>query len=124
MIVLDTDVLINFLRGDLATKDILFSINEPLATTVINAYELMRGAITIKKQKTIKEFIETINLLPLDKKATFIATDIYLHLRKSGTIINELDILIAAITVANDGTLFTYNIRHFERIPQLNLLKV
>ncbi len=47
--------------------------------------------------------------------------DIKTHLRRKGKIINDADILIASIVMANDGILVTNNTAHFERIPNLKL---
>ena len=124
MIVLDTDVLILFLRGDPVIKKILFSMNEPFSTTVINAYELLRGATTIKRRKVIEDLLGSLTILPLDEKSVFKAVEIYLFLKEKGLPVNEMDILIAAITVAKDAKLYTRNVKHFSRIPSLELVNV
>jgi predicted nucleic acid-binding protein len=36
---------------------------------------------------------------------------------------SNTDILLAAIVMRNDGTLYTNNLRHFESIPHLKLLR-
>jgi tRNA(fMet)-specific endonuclease VapC len=40
-------------------------------------------------------------------------------LRGAGQIIDDFDILIAAITLSNDGVLVTNNIEHFKRVERL-----
>jgi tRNA(fMet)-specific endonuclease VapC len=42
-------------------------------------------------------------------------------LRRAGNIIPDLDLLIAATAVVNGCTLMTRNLRHFQRIPGLQL---
>jgi tRNA(fMet)-specific endonuclease VapC len=42
-------------------------------------------------------------------------------LRRSGQLIADLDLLIAATALHHDLTLLTRNVRHFARIPGLRL---
>jgi predicted nucleic acid-binding protein len=42
-------------------------------------------------------------------------------LRREGQLISDSDILIAATALEHDLILFTYNIRHFNHIPNLKL---
>ncbi len=42
-------------------------------------------------------------------------------LKESGCIIEDFDILIASIAIANDCILVTNNVRHFERIDSIQL---
>ena len=42
-------------------------------------------------------------------------------LRRSGELIADFDLLIAATALHHDLTLLTFNLRHFERIPDLKL---
>jgi predicted nucleic acid-binding protein len=42
-------------------------------------------------------------------------------LRRTGNIISDLDILIAATAIQHNLTLVTRNIKDFERIPDLNI---
>jgi len=57
----------------------------------------------------------------LDAHAINIATEIYADLRKRGITIGDVDIFIAAIVIANNGTLITNNTKHFENIEQLKV---
>ena len=43
------------------------------------------------------------------------------HLRKNGSMIGNMDLLIAAHALSLDATLITNNTHEFERIPNLNL---
>jgi predicted nucleic acid-binding protein len=42
-------------------------------------------------------------------------------LRRRGELIADFDLLIAATALHHDLTLLTFNLRHFERIPELRL---
>lgn len=58
----------------------------------------------------------------MDDKAAGIAAEIYRYLCKRGQKIENDDIFIAAITLANDAILITDNVKHFERVPNLKVV--
>jgi tRNA(fMet)-specific endonuclease VapC len=60
--------------------------------------------------------------LPMSEKCWDKAVDIYAVLTKSGKIIDDADILIAAYCIVNGYTLVTNNIQHFERVDGLKLV--
>jgi len=62
------------------------------------------------------------DVLTIDDLVIEIASDIYADLRKNGITIDEGDILIAAIVIANNGTLVTNNTKHFGNIKQLKVV--
>ena len=84
-------------------------------------YEVVRGLEAINAKRKIKEFLamyEKMEHLPLDMKAIERAIDIYVNLHK-GHQIEDNDIYIAAIAMANDCTLVTANEKHFSRVEGL-----
>ena len=60
-------------------------------------------------------------LLPLDLSALDISSSIYQDLRSKGTLLEDADILIAGIAIANNAVLVTRNTRHFARVEGLRL---
>jgi len=50
-----------------------------------------------------------------------IAATLYAYLRRLGTPLDDMDLLIAGIAIENDMTLVTHNMKHFSRIPGLKL---
>ena len=59
--------------------------------------------------------------MPLTTDLTTISGDIYANLRKKGTPVDDIDILIAGIAIANDLVLVTNNRRDFEKIEGLEI---
>ena len=57
----------------------------------------------------------------LDQPGLDKAVEIYADLRQRGMLIEDADILMAAIALVNDLTLVTNNTSHFSRIPGLQL---
>ena len=128
MVVLDTDILIGFLRNN---KEAVSKISELLAkhvilfTTSINTAELYFGAYLSEKTKenleTIEKLIKTINIIPFELNHSKIYGEIRSDLQKKGEIINELDIFIATIAIEKDLPIITRNTKHFDRIMKLTV---
>jgi tRNA(fMet)-specific endonuclease VapC len=123
LIVLDTDVIVDFLRGlPAATKLVerLEGEGEELATTALNVAEAWRGASG--QERLLDEFLGALIVLPLDAAAARRAGAFLAILDRSGRPLPELDALIAAITLENGARLATWNTRHFARVPGLQLV--
>lgn len=124
MVCLDTDFLVAYLRKDFAAKsklEELESVQEPLHTTIINAYELYKGAYKSKDSNSelakVNTLLDAFFLLALDRDSAKAAG----ALDDKSNPIGESDLLIASIALANKQTLITRNKKHFERIPGLQV---
>jgi predicted nucleic acid-binding protein len=123
MAVFDTNLLINYLHGDKKAIETvgMYSKIGRLSITCINKYELMRGA-TLAGEMLLDELLSNFNVLYLDNSSIAIASNIYKKLRSNGKIIDDADILIASIAIANDEILITSD-KDFEHINS-KLIKV
>jgi len=97
---------------------------EPLKTTIITAYELLKGAASSSKprenMRLVKEMLSNINILTLSYGACEEASRIYVKLRRRGVVIGEFDLLIAAIAIHNDELLLSRD-KHFKLIEELKI---
>jgi tRNA(fMet)-specific endonuclease VapC len=59
--------------------------------------------------------------LPYDDRAADQFVRIRRHLESLGQMIGPYDVQIAAITLANQGTLVTHNVSEFSRVPGLSI---
>jgi predicted nucleic acid-binding protein len=125
-IVLDTDILIDFLRNKREAVLLVESLrNENLATTGINAFELFWGAYRAKSQlESVEKLLNSIIMLNTTKESMREAGRITASLDSQGNQINVGDLLIAAICKVNNYTIATNNKKHFERIEGLKLWPV
>lgn len=123
MIVADSDVLIDALRGrEPFRQRIAQEITaRSLATTVISAFELLSGARTSREKEKVERILRPILILPLDESASRLAAEMRLNLEARGNAIGMADYLIAAICVSRSFPLLTRNRAHFERISGLFL---
>jgi len=123
MIVADSDVLIDFLRGrdPMAARIELELKGRALATTAITAFELWAGARTKKHAGAVATLLGAMTILPLDEGGAQRGGDVRRELVGAGQDIGMADCLIAGICLVNDATLLTNNWRHFERIAGIRL---
>ena len=128
MIFLDSDILSYYFSGDAKIRDKIIEIlksKEPIALTVINVYEALKGfrwRKSTKKEIMFTKFLETVPVFTIDNEVTDLAADIYAELRKNGKTVGDADILIAAIIIRNNGKFVTNNTNHFKNIKKLNLI--
>jgi tRNA(fMet)-specific endonuclease VapC len=123
--VIDTDTIIYYLKGKQSVVDGFLRHFDTISTTMINVSELYFGAYNSEKikqnLKTIKEFTATLDTLEFCEKSAEIFGEQKAKLKVSGTIIADMDLMIASIAIANKHTLVTNNTKHFERIEGLKL---
>jgi tRNA(fMet)-specific endonuclease VapC len=130
MTILDTDIIVALLKGTPNAIQKITSIEEkgePISTTIITVYELIKGAYLSRMCEEnlakVTDSISNMQILDLTFHACEEAAKIYRDLKNKGTMIGEFDILIAAITIANNEELVTRD-EHFELlIPESKLFK-
>jgi len=127
MIFLDTNIISYYFNANIKIKEkILEAIEngEDICMTIINIYEILKGfkwRNNKKKEELFKEFLEDVLVFTIDYDVINIASDLYANFRKTGNVIGDADILIAAIVMRHNGILISNNIKHYEGIEGLQL---
>jgi len=124
LIVLDTDILIDFFSNvtpGAEVVSILISREEAVLTSV-SVFELCAGVEGKRRLKQIETLIQNLMILPLDVFEAVMAGKIYTQLKTKGQMIGTHDILIAAICLTNGLPLYTKNVIHFSKIEDLQVL--
>ncbi len=128
MICVDSDCIIDFLKGTPQAVQVVEHHKAELVTTEISRFEVLFG-IYSQKQPSLKEelaarsFFDSIQVLPLLQSGTESAAKILGNLARAGKIIEQNDALIAGIMVAHECTkILTRNVAHFRRIPELGVI--
>ena len=126
MYVLDTNTVSYFFRGDGRVPDRLLAIPpRDIALSAITTYELRFGVARVPKAKRLIEQLETllswVTILPFDDSVSQVAAKIRVELERAGQPIGPLDVLIAATSLAVNGTLVTRNVSEFSRVPELRV---
>ena len=124
---IDTNILSMFFRGHpqvvsgfQAYLDEYVTIN----LSVITYYEIISGLKHRDAQKQLGQFLEFASqntILSLTRKVEDIAAELYADLRKKGQPIDDIDLLIAGIAMANRLVVVTHNRKHFDRIAELEV---
>ncbi len=121
-IVLDTSVLVDFIRNDENTVSFVKSLSEKyeICTTDINIFELYYGAYlsknTDKNVASVKGLVSTMQVFSTTPESMEIAAKILAELDKKGQKIELKDILVAGICLVNSCPIATSNKKHFERM--------
>ena len=132
MACLDTTILIDLLGNKsayrekaLAKIDQLTQDGEPLYTTRFNLAELYVGIERSKsskaEEKLITQLLKFIQVLDFDERAARLFGQITAYLQMIGKPAGDMDVLIAATSLASTQKLITKNARHFKNIPQLKI---
>jgi len=122
---IDTDTISFFLRNnENVVKKFKQYLNkfERINLGIISYYEILSGLKYKDAQKQLNvflEFAEYNSIIPITTDSIEISADIYADLRKKGTLIDDIDILIAGIALSNNLILVTHNTSHFVRIDGL-----
>lgn len=126
-ILLDTDILIDLLRG---SEEVTQKINQLegrgtlLSTSTLNAFELFYGAYkTSNREENVeatRTLLDRLIIHDLDMAASEKAGEVQAYLEE-GTPLEFRDTLIASVALTQNITLYTRNTRHFQRIPRLKL---
>jgi tRNA(fMet)-specific endonuclease VapC len=123
MIIADSDVLIDFLRGhgEGARRVAIELKTRSFGTTAITAFEIRSGARTARQKKSVDTLLEAMTILPFGPEEARVAAEIRLQVESQGQPIGMADYMIAGTCIAADGVLVTRNRKHFQRIKGLKL---
>lgn len=99
--------------------------DQGVAVSIIAVAEVYEGAFnTADPQATLsgmREFLGDFAILPVSDPVVERFARTRATLRQQGQMIPDMDLLIASTALAADLTLITRNLRHFTRIPGLQL---
>jgi len=121
---IDTDVLIDAERGHPAAIAFVTAQQAALAVRVsaISAMELIVGCRNTSELTQVKRFVQSISVIPINPAISQTALDlIETYFLSHGLLIP--DALIAASALTHGLPLYTKNVRHFQMIPQLTVLR-
>jgi tRNA(fMet)-specific endonuclease VapC len=123
MTVADSDVLIDFLNGrEPACSRVRSELSTGrLATTSINAFELLSGALAKRDKKKVHTLLDALTILSVDGRAAELGARVRRDLEESGKGIGNADYLIAGVCLVHGAALLTRNLDHFRRVPELQI---
>ncbi len=125
MILLDTDVCIELLRGNRKVIEYRERESDSIAVSFMTVAELYYGARksgqATKNSRLVDEFLLTVNIqhstIPVAKRFGELKS----RLQLAGLSIEDADLFIAATSLESCEKLVTGNIRHYSRIEELRI---
>ena len=123
---LDTDWVIDFLRGRIAAHQLPTSLRSgELAISLVTYGEIYDGidqsADPINAEVGFLRLLRYLAIVPLDEASIRRFFQVRGELRRRGTPLEDLDLIVAATALHHNLTLVTRNRRHFARVPNLTL---
>ncbi len=128
MVIVDSDCIIQFLRGNkkaMACLESFFRGKNKPRTTVFTVSELYYGIylsqFSAKNLRDIKEFLVNFDVMPFTEEEAVLHAQIIADLDKRGKPVGDVDPYIASIVIQNDDDLVTRYIDHFKDIPRIKI---
>ena len=121
--IIDTDVLIWYLRGNTNARKII-SVNTPFKISVINYLELLQGMRDKNELRSLQKQLRiwSTEIIQINERISaysmFLVENYYLsHSMETA------DAIIAATAIENNDILLTANYKHYAYIPNIQLQK-
>ena len=113
-VLIDTDVAIDFLRGEAYAQPLLASLwrEGRAVVSVLTVYELTAG-MRDKEKTATGNFIDACQVEDVSADIAMRAGELYRKYRAKGVTLNSLDCLIAATALVKGCKVATRNLKHY-----------
>jgi predicted nucleic acid-binding protein len=118
MMLLDTCVVIDVLRGREAALAFVTALADAPYLSVITATEIVAGVRGAKERRQIEALLETYQVLDIGLEIAKLAGD-YVRLYGPSHNVDPIDALVAATAKTHDLPLATLNLKHFPMFEKL-----
>ena len=125
-ILIDTSIIIEFLRKKNKQNTILWKIKEDgfnCNISSITVFELYAGAITLRHVTDLKKILKWMEIISLTKDIAEQSAEIYKKLKKKNQLIEFRDIFIGATSIVLNIPIITFNEGDFKRIEGIRIYK-
>ena len=129
--IVDSDWAINCLKGNIAFLQKLTELNpEGVSISVIAVAEIYNGIYgsrsPIQDEQVFRMFLKEngITFLNIEEETALIFARELLRLRGQGTLIGNMDLLIAATALQHKLIVLTNNLRDFRRVEGLEIISI
>ena len=117
-LLIDTDVLIDYLRDKAEAVSYLESLTEPLLISVITVAELYAGVREGTERTKLEEFIRAFEMVPVSREIS-IKGGLYRRDHIKSHNFGLADALIAATAEIQQAKLVTLNSKHFPMLANV-----
>jgi predicted nucleic acid-binding protein len=123
MILLDTDVMVDILRGyEPAITWLTAVADDEIGIPGLVAMELIQGCQNMREQKRIEKALNVYSLYWLDPQGCDRALKSFASHHLSHNI-GLLDALIAETAISVDAELVTFNVKHYSVLKELKIIQ-
>ena len=117
-LLIDTDVLIDYLRDRAEAVSYLESLTESLLISVITMAELYAGVRKGAERTKLDEFVQAFEVVPVDREVA-IEGGLYRRDYMKSHNVGLADALIAATAESRQAALVTLNSKHFPMLANV-----
>ena len=123
-ICVDTDIVIDYLRGKHENQKILPAIIEKYNVHIspISVYELYYGGYYSGKLKPVEDVLAMMNTFDWTLEDSKKSAQLHASLSKAGEALSVKDVLIGGLCLSRSVPLITRNVEHFKRIKGLKVI--
>jgi len=115
---LDTDILVDLIRGHQPAVRLIDKLERKPAISVVTLLELVVGAKLRRDEAEIRRIESLLMVLPVDATIAWRAGEHCKHF-KAAHGLDDLDAIIAATAEHHELDLATLNVKHFPMFPRL-----
>lgn len=125
---IDTSVIVDYLHDDSNAVAFVTNLKGKVTSSYLCLAELYEGVYRSDRnqqimEESIRRFFEGLSTIyKLDYDIAQCFGQIRASLKQKGSVIEDIDIFLAATCLAHNLVMVTYNEKHFRRIPELRLL--
>jgi len=123
-ILVDTSVIIEFLRKQKKPESLLWELKEKyegIYISAITVFELFAGATDERKRSDIISLLHWLETMEFTEELGELSGKIYIEMKKKNKVIEFRDIFIGATAIFYSLELATLNEKHFKNIPDIDL---
>jgi len=115
-VIIDTDIAIDFLRGQVYANDLMHQLWEKNLAflSILSVYELYAG-MKVKEKEDTENFISACNIALITPEIAREGGKLYRHYRKKGITLTTTDCLILATSLAKNYKIATKNVNHYPK---------
>ena len=117
MVLLDSDILIDYLRGLSAARNYFKSV-DAAAISIVSVTELVSGARNDEEEAAINELFSTMHIVGVDEKIAREAGRLRRQFLRSHNV-ETADALIAATSILHRLQMVTLNRRHYPMLADV-----
>jgi tRNA(fMet)-specific endonuclease VapC len=121
MVIVDTNVLISSIRGNMMAMQLIKKYMPEIRLSVITEVELYIGATNKSKKNTVAKILSSHEVIPINKSISEIAIRLVKTYNTGSRSLYLPDAFIAATCLHENCRLLTFNTKDFKFIKGLHL---